>query len=133
MKIAIPVANDSLTFFGNAGHAPMFAVYSVKGSGMFRAFDLDEIRKNPRNDIDHDHPDEDHECSHDHDDHDQEEHVRQHRVMADALEDCDYLVVRRACKNTAESMANLGIKIKKYSDQSTAAADILRSLSAEFV
>ncbi len=132
MKIAIPVADESLTFFGNAGHAPLFAVYSVSGSGMFRAFNFDEIRRNPRTDIDHDEADEAHECSHDHDDHD-EEHVRQHRVMADALEDCDYLVVRRACKNTAESMTNLGIKIKKYDDQATKAAEILRSMSPQFV
>jgi predicted Fe-Mo cluster-binding NifX family protein len=130
MKIAIPVADENLTFFGNAGHSPLFAVYSLNGSGMFRSFNLDEIRKNPRNDIDHDHADEDHECSHEHDD---EEHVRQHRVMADALEDCDYLVVRRACKNTATSMMNLGIKIKKYNDQATKAEEILRALSKEFV
>ena len=131
MKIAIPVADASLTFFGNAGHAPSFAVYSVNGSGMFRSFSLDEIRKNPRNDIDHDHgEDEHHECSHDHDD---EEHVRQHQVMADALEDCDYLVVRRACKNTAASMMNLGIKIKKYDANATKSEEILRALSAEFV
>ena len=133
MKIAIPVVDENLTFFGNAGHAPSFAVYSVNGSGMFRSFTLDEVRKNPRNDIDHEHPDEDHECSHDHDDHDHDEHVRQHRVMADALEDCDYLVVRRACKNTAESMMNLGIKIKKYTESGTKSEEILRALSKEFV
>ncbi len=130
MKIAIPVADESLTFFGNAGHAPSFAVYDMNGSGMFRSFSLEGIRKNPRNDIDHDHADEDHECSHDHDD---EEHVRQHQVMADALEDCDYLVVRRACKNTAASMMNLGIKIKKYNESATKAEEVLKALSNEFV
>jgi predicted Fe-Mo cluster-binding NifX family protein len=130
MKVAIPVADESLTFFGNAGHAPYFAVYSMKGSGMFRSFSLDEVRKNPRTDIDHDHDDEHHECSHGDED---EEHVRQHRVMADVLEDCDYLIARRACKNTATSMANLGIKIKKYSDSATQAEEVLSSLSAALV
>ena len=132
MKIAIPVADESLTFFGNAGHAPLFAVYSVKGSGMFRAFNLEALRPNPRNDLDHehDHDDEHHECSHGHDD---EEHVRQHVIMAEALEDCDYLVVRRACKNTTASMANLGIRIKKYNDQATKAGEILTALSKELV
>lgn len=131
MKIAIPVADETLTFFGNAGHTPYFAVYTVNGSGMFRSFNFEEIRKNPRTDIDHDdHDDEHHECSHGHDD---QEHIRQHQVMADALEDCDYLIARRACKNTAQSMANLGIKIKKYSDTATKAGDILSSLSKELV
>ena len=37
MKVAIPVKDDSLTFFGNAGHTPYFAVYAVKGAGMFKA------------------------------------------------------------------------------------------------
>lgn len=131
MKVAIPVADETLTFFGNAGHAPYFAVYSMKGSGMFRSFDLDEVRKNPRTDIDHDHgEDEHHECSHGEED---AEHVRQHQVMASALEDCDYLIVRRACKNTVASMANLGIKIKKYDDHATKAGEVLSSLSSALV
>ena len=131
MKVAIPVADEALTFFGNAGHAPYFAVYQMNGSGMFRSFSLKEVRRNPRNDIDHDHDDDGHhECSHGEND---AEHIRQHQVMADALEDCDYLVVRRACKNTAASMANLGIKIKKYSDSATKAGDVLSSLSATLV
>jgi len=130
MKIAIPVSSEALNFFGNAGHAPFFAVYTLAGSGMFRSFNLEGVRPNPRNDIDHDHADEDHECSHGHDD---EEHVRQHQVMADAIEDCDYLVVRRACKNTAKSMANLGIKITKYDGQAQNTQEILRTLSASFV
>lgn len=132
MKVAIPVVNDTLQFFSNAGHAPFFAVYSMKGSGMFRSFALDEVRKNPRTDLDdHDHDhDEHHECSHDHDD---VEHVRQHDVMAESLEDCDYLITRRACKNTAKSMTNLGIKIKKYDQTATSAQEILSAVSAELV
>jgi predicted Fe-Mo cluster-binding NifX family protein len=131
MKIAIPVSDDTLTFFGNAGHTPYFAVFSVNGSGMFRSFNLEEVRRNPRNDIDHDHGEEEHhECSHGEDD---AEHVRQHEVMAETLEDCDYLVARRACKNTAKSMANLGIKIKKYDAAATKAPEILSAMSAQLV
>ena len=116
MKIALPVENEHKKLFGNAGHTPMFAIYTLSGNGMFRSFVFEELRKNPRSDLDHHHhhDDEHHTC--DHDDNDQE-HIRQHQVMAEALEDCDYLVVKRACKNTAKSMANLGIKLVKYNGQ----------------
>jgi predicted Fe-Mo cluster-binding NifX family protein len=133
MKIALPVENEHKKMFGNAGHTPMFAVYDVNGAGMFRSFAFSELRKNPRTDLDHhhhDHDDEHHTCDHDDGD---EEHVRQHHVMAEALEDCDYLVVKRACKNTAKSMANLGVKLVKYNGQGHEADVILRELSAQFV
>ena len=34
MKVAVPVKDDTLQFFGNAGHTPYFAVYTVKGAGI---------------------------------------------------------------------------------------------------
>ncbi len=129
MKIAIPVKDESLTFFGNAGHTPKFAVFSMKGSGMFRSFDLEEIRANPRTDLDHECGDEDHECSHDHDD---AEHIAQHDKMGIALQDCDYLVTSRACKNTANTMKNHGVKILKYSGQTPKSDAILREVAAQF-
>ena len=130
MKVAIPVKDDSLTFFGNAGHTPYFAVYAVKGAGMFKAFAFEELRKNPRTDLDHEHEDGSEHCSHGHDD---EAHVKEHYNMAEVIEDCDYLVVRRACKNTAAAMVNYGISIKKYSGDATKADAILPALSSELV
>ncbi len=129
MKIAIPVKDESLTFFGNAGHTPKFAVFSMKGSGMFRSFTLEEIRQNPRTDLDHEYDDEHHECSHDHDD---AEHIAQHDKMGMVLEDCDYLVASRACKNTARTMQNHGVKIVKYSGQTPKSDAILREVAAQF-
>lgn len=127
MKIAVPVKDDTLKFFGNAGHTPFFAVFTLKGGGMFRSFELDEVRNNPRTDL-HDH-DENHKCGHDHDD---EEHVNQHLKMGTALEDCDYLVARSACKNTAKAMNEHGIKIQKYNGNSIEAKQVLQELSASF-
>lgn len=128
MKIAVPVKDKNLQFFGNAGHTPYFAVFTLKGSGMFRSFELDEVRNNPRTDL-HDH-DEDHKCSHDHDD---EDHVKEHLKMGTALEDCDYLVARSACKNTAKAMVEHGINIKKYNGKALEAKQVLQELSTEFV
>lgn len=127
MTIAVPVRGESLQFFGNAGHTPYFAVFKVKGGGMFRSFELDGVRSNPRTDL-HDH-EEDHACSHDADD---EAHIKEHQKMGDALDDCDYIVVRRACKNTANAMAKHDIKIKKYNGTAIEARQILQELSTEF-
>lgn len=129
MKVAVPVKDDTLQFFGNAGHTPFFAVYTIKGAGMFRAFEFETLRPNPRTDLDHEHPEEEahHACSHDHDD---EAHVKEHFKMGETLKDCDFLVVKRACKNTAAAMAEYGVHLKKYSGDPTGANDVLRNVSA---
>ncbi len=129
MKIAVPVKDESLTFFGNAGHTPHFAVFEMSGAGMFKSFKLSELRRNPRSDLDHDHDDDDHQCSHGHDD---AEHIAQHDKMGKALEDCDYLVVSRACKNTANTMKNHGVSIIKYDGADRSGEAILRQLAAKF-
>lgn len=130
MKIAVPVKSTHLQFFGNAGHTPFFAVFTLKGSGIFKSFELEEVRKNPRTDL-HDHDEEEgHHCSHDHDD---EIHVKEHQKMGDTLKDCHYLVVSRACKNTARSMAEHDIKIQKYIGKGLEAKQILQELSTQFV
>ncbi|MBU0720621.1 hypothetical protein KJ877_04720 [bacterium] len=129
MKIAIPVKDESLTFFGNAGHTPEFAVYEMNGTGMFKSFKLNEIRKNPRTDLDHEHDDEEHQCGHDHDD---AEHIAQHDKMGLVLEDCNYIVVSRACKNTVNTMKNYGVSVVKYSGDAQKSDAILRELSAKF-
>jgi len=133
MKIAIPVKDETLTFIDNAGHTPNFAIYEMNGAGMFRSFKLQEIRSNPRTDLDHHHDDEEdehHVCSHGSDD---AEHVAQHFKMGEVLEDCEYLVVKRACKNTANAMKNYGVKLVKYDGTSPKSDAILRELSAKFI
>lgn len=131
MKIAIPVKDENLTYFNNAGHTPFFAVYEMKGGGMFKSFVFSELRKNPRTDLDHhDDEGEHHACSHDHDD---EDHVKQHHNMAEAIEDCQYLVTTRACKNTAAAMQKYNVKIQKYSGTEINPSTILSSVSASLV
>ena len=130
MKIAIPVKDENLLFFPNAGHTPKFAVYIMTGSGMFRSFKLDEIKNNPRTDLDHEHPEEEHACDHDHDDAD---HIEQHNKMGRVLTDFNYVVVKKACKNTAKSFTSEGIKLVKYNGDSFESTKILNELSSKFV
>lgn len=129
MKIAVPVIDTTLKLAGNAGHTPYFAVFNLKG-GMFRSFELEGLRANPKvaGEDHHDH-DEHHTCDHDEND---IEHLKAHDAMAHAIEDCDYLVVKTACKNTAKSMNNLGIKLQKYNGAEAMAPKILMELAAQF-
>ncbi len=132
MKVAIPVKDDTLVFFSNAGHTPYFAVYNIKGSGMFKSFELDEVRANPRTDIEHNHEEEEdgHTCSHHHGD---EEHAKAHYIMGEAISDCEFIVVKTACKNTAAAFTKQGIKIKKYNGEVDKANIILSKVSAQLV
>lgn len=129
MKIAVPVMDEHLKMAGNAGHTPYFAVFNLKG-GMFRSFEFEGLRPNPKvaGEESHDH-DEHHTCDHDAND---LEHIQAHDSMASAIEDCDYLVVKMACKNTAKSMNNLGVKLQKYNGTETQAGKILMELAAQF-
>ena len=129
MKIAIPVKDENLTFFSNAGHTPKFAIYELSGTGMFKSFKLNSVIANPRTDIDHDQAVEDHECNHGHDD---EEHIAEHNKMGVALKDCNYIVVRKACKNTANSFTSQGIKLVKYNGEALDVNAILKETSASF-
>ncbi len=130
MKIAIPVRDESLTFFPNAGHTPKFAIYEMSGAGMFKSFKLEGLKNNPRTDLDHDHADEEHQCTHDADD---AEHIAQHNKMGVTLEGCDYIVVKKACKNTANAITSHGVKILKYSGESSKADVILREMASQFL
>lgn len=130
MKIAIPVKDENLTFFSNAGHTPKFALFTMTGAGMFKSFKLESIKDNPRTDLDHDHAEEEHQCDHHADD---AEHIAQHNKMGEALEGCDYIVVKKACKNTANAFTSSGVKILKYSGESLKAESILREVSSLFI
>ncbi len=130
MKIAIPVKDESLTFFGNAGHTPQFAIFVMSGTGMFKSFKLDSLKNNPRTDLDHEHAEEDHQCDHNADD---AEHIAQHNKMGVALDGCDYIVVKKACKNTANAITSHGVKILKYSGESLKAETVLREMSSQFL
>ncbi|MDD2265963.1 hypothetical protein [Sulfuricurvum sp.] len=129
MKIAVPVMDENLKMAGNAGHTPYFAVYTVNG-GMFKSFTLEGLRANPKvaGEEPHDH-DEHHTCDHDADD---LEHIKAHDTMADTIDDCDYLVVKMACKNTAKSMSNVGVKLQKYNGSEALAPKILTELASQF-
>jgi len=131
VKVAIPVKDEKLTIAKNAGHTPYFAIFNI-GGGMFKTITLEELRVNPKmvgDDHHHHHDDEDeghHVCSHDSDD---IEHIKAHDTMADAIKDCEYLVVKMACKNTANSMKEQGIKMKKYNGEQTDAKMALAEMS----
>jgi predicted Fe-Mo cluster-binding NifX family protein len=131
MKIAVPVMGDTLQMAGNAGHTPYFAVFNLKG-GMFRSFELEGLRANPKvageDHDEHDHDDH-HTCEHGAED---VEHIKAHDTMADTIQDCDYLVVKMACKNTAKSMMNVGVKLKKYNGTQAQAQKILMELASQF-
>lgn len=131
MKIAVPVIDDSLKMAGNAGHTPLFAVFTLKGGGMFKSFELEGLRPNPKvaGEEDHHDHDEHHTCEHDDND---IEHIKAHDTMAEAIEDCDYLVVKMACKNTAKSMNNVGVKLQKYNGGEAYAQKILMELAPQF-
>ncbi len=131
MKIAVPVMDETLKMAGNAGHTPYFAIFNLKG-GMFRSFELEGLRANPKaageDHDDHDHDDH-HTCEHGEED---VEHIKAHDTMADTIQDCDYLVVKMACKNTAKSMMNVGVKLKKYNGAEAQAQKILMELASQF-
>jgi predicted Fe-Mo cluster-binding NifX family protein len=132
MKIAIPVKDENLIFFTNAGHAPYFAIFTVNGNGMFRSFNLEKVIKNPKVDGEDDHhhgDDEDHVC--DHDDNDIE-HIKKHDLMAEAIKECNYIVLKKACKNTIKSFNAVGLKVSKYNGTSAEAKMILSESSSQF-
>jgi len=131
IKIAVPVKDESMKFVGNAGHTPKFAIYEMIGAGMFKSFKLDQIIDNPRSDLDHHHDEEeDHQCSHDHND---AEHIAQHNKMGTALSKCDYLVVKKACKNTVNAMKPYDICIVKYTGTAPSSDAILKEMAMKFV
>ncbi len=53
--------------------------------------------------------------------------------MGKALKDCNYIVVKKACKNTALSFTSEGIKVVKYNGESFEAAKILNEISSKFI
>ena len=129
MKVAIPIENDNLKMFDNAGHSPYFGVFTITGSGMFKSTNLEDVRKNPRDDIDH-------ECNHDHGhacDHDENDavHIAKHDLLANAIKDCDYIIVKRACKNTMLGLQKAGVKVKKYNGSDLDAKAVLAQMSKE--
>ncbi|MDD5405368.1 MAG: hypothetical protein PHE73_00320 [Sulfurovaceae bacterium] len=130
IKIAVPVIDKTLKIAKNAGHTPYFAVFKV-GGGMFKTITLEGLRPNPKM-ADHEVSEEEHSGKHvcDHDANDVE-HIKSHDIMAEAVKDCDYLMIKSACKNTANSMKEFGVKIKKYNGDKTNAKEALGEVSAE--
>ncbi len=131
MKIAVPVIDQTLRIAKNAGHTPYFAIFNI-GGGMFKTITLEGLRANPKM-SGHEVSEEEHSGKHvcDHDENDME-HIKAHDLMSEAIKDCDYLVIKSACKNTANSMKEFGIKMKKYNGEKINAKEALGEISAEF-
>jgi len=114
MRVAVAVWDESLKIFKNAGHTPFFAVFEI-GGGMFKSFNLVELRANPRVKADHEHECESEKTGKcDHEGQSEEEklaHKEGHRVMADIIKDCKYLVADKCCKNTKITMNDAGIEV----------------------
>lgn len=53
--------------------------------------------------------------------------------MGMVLEGCDYIIVKKACKNTANAFTSHGVKILKYSSESLKTEAILREISSLFI
>ncbi|MDA3966834.1 MULTISPECIES: NifB/NifX family molybdenum-iron cluster-binding protein [Helicobacter] len=111
MKIAIPVYDDSLRIFTNTGHTPFFAIFEQVGSGMFKKIDFVELRHNPRGNVEASEG-----CSHNDSDMSEEEqiaHKLEHNILGEIIKDCQVVLVKKACKNTAKVFNEYGIKICK--------------------
>ena len=124
MKIAVPVYDESLKVFTNTGHTPFFAIFLQSGAGMFKKIDFVELRKNPRGDVNAGDS-----CSHKDEDMSKEEqiaHKKEHDVLAEVISDCEVVLVKRACKNTAKVFNEKGIKICKMDKDCVDAKDSLR-------
>lgn len=115
MRVAVPVWDEGLKIFKNAGHTPFFAIFDQAGSGMFKSFNFVELRANPRVKDDHEHACESEKtgkCSHEGDSEEEKiAHKEEHRVMAQILSDCKYLVADKCCKNTKLTMNDAGIEV----------------------
>jgi predicted Fe-Mo cluster-binding NifX family protein len=114
MRVAVPVWDKSLKIFKNAGHTPFFAIFELAG-GMFRSFNLVELRANPRVKNDHEYACESEKtgkCSHEGQSEDEKiAHKEEHRVMAEIINDCKYLIADKACKNTKNTMNDAGVEV----------------------
>lgn len=114
MRVAVPVWDESLKIFKNAGHTPFFAVFDVSG-GMFKSCNFVEIRQNPRVKEDHEHECESQltgKCSHEGQSEEERlEHKEGHRIMAQIINDCSFLIADKCCKNTKLTMNDAGINV----------------------
>ena len=115
MRIAVPVWDESLKIFKNAGHTPFFAIFDQSGAGMFKSYNLVELRANPRVKDDHEHECESEKTGKcDHEGATEAEklaHKEEHRVMGEILGDCKYLVADKCCKNTKLIMNDAGVDV----------------------
>ncbi len=125
MRVGVPVKSENLEIFTNAGHTPFFAIFDIVGNGMFKSSNLVELRENPRVNLEaefgcqHEHSGED---AHDEDD---EEHVKDHDILGQLVHDCDVVLVKKACKNTANSLGSKGVKVKKIDEKALNAKEAL--------
>ncbi|WP_104722321.1 NifB/NifX family molybdenum-iron cluster-binding protein [Helicobacter mesocricetorum] len=127
MKIAIPVYNEALDIFGNTGHTPFFAIFEQKGSGMFKKIDFVELRQNPRGNLEASGG-----CSHKDEDMNEAEqiaHKNEHNILGEIIQDCEIVLVKKACKNTAKVFQERGIRICKMEQNCQNAKDSFRYIT----
>lgn len=121
MKVAVPVKNRELDLFANAGHAPYFAIYQQKGSGMFRSFELLELRDNPRVNMEAEFG-----CQREGEEH-HEHGDDEHAVLGELVHDCSKVGVIKACERAAKAMNERGAQVVKLKGGKNA-KEILNSL-----
>lgn len=127
MKIAVCVRDDNLEVFENAGHTPFFAIFEPRGNGAFRSFELVDLRANPRANENEEHGN----CTHEHSKMSKEErlqHIKEHEILGEILQDCTVLLTKRACQNTKKTLHNRGIIVKSVNMDCKIAQDCFKFL-----
>ncbi|MDR1910733.1 MAG: hypothetical protein LBQ52_00080 [Helicobacteraceae bacterium] len=134
MRVAVPVHNEGLKSFTNAGHAPFFAVFDVSGNGAFRSVKLAELRANPRVNLEaedgceHERQPESEpleECGY-------ESKRDELRSMTSILSDCSDLIAAKVCKNAARAFKEAGINVRVISGLNNA-RDIVGDFIAQHI
>ncbi|MCH5323096.1 MAG: hypothetical protein J1E31_05930 [Helicobacter sp.] len=126
MKIAVPVYDESLRVFNNTGHTPFFAIFEQKGAGMFKSINFLELRQNPRANLKASEG-----CSHKDNKMSEEEqiaHKQEHNILGEIIKDCEVVLVKKACVNTAKVFEECGIRVCKMDTQCLNAKDSFKAL-----
>ncbi|MEA1916512.1 MAG: hypothetical protein U9N42_03165, partial [Campylobacterota bacterium] len=61
-----------------------------------------------------------------------EAHINAHYDMSASLKDCDYIVLKRGCKNTINAFKQENVGVKKYSGELNNAKEIVSFMANEF-
>ena len=118
MRVAIPVAGESLEVFERTGQAPFFAVFDIKDD---KSFELVEMRANQK-----------HHHIHNDEVENDNEHLNEHINQVKFISDCDYIFVKRVGKHMKEALDTQNIEVKKFKkDDGVTAIDYLNKFIGE--